>query len=166
MKKMKAGFFSFTGDEGCMIVLIELMNDHFKDWEKSIDFRHFKLLKSGSDIEDLDVAFVEGAIATFKEERRLKKIRTASKRLVAIGSCAVTGAPSNYRNFFSEDTKKEIQMVVDRFGHREKVSALSELVAVDDAVPGCPMDETKFLEVVSKYLKEFCSIPIAKAAVA
>jgi sulfhydrogenase subunit delta len=153
--KMKAGFFSFTSDEGCMIVLVELMNTRFDDWKKMIDFRQFKLLKSGSDVKDLDVAFVEGAISTFKDERKLKQIRKSSKKLVAIGNCACIGSPSNWRNSFSEDTKREIKFVLDKFGHRDKVSPLGEIVKVDDSVSGCPMDEGKFLEVLGKYLKEF-----------
>lgn len=158
MKKLKVGLFSFTSDEGCSMIFIELMNNHFFDWEKAIDFRYFKLLKSKNEIEDLDVAFVEGAISTFKEEKRLKEIRENAKRLVAIGSCAVNGSPSNQRNFFSDDTKREIRLVLDRFGHRDKVSALNEIVKVDDFVPGCPMEEGKFLEVLDRYLKEFKAV--------
>lgn len=155
MKKLKVGLFSFTSDEGCSMIFIELMNDRFSEWEKLIDFRYFKLLKSKNKLDDLDVAFIEGAVSTFKEERKLIDIRDKAKKLVAIGSCAVTGSPSNLRNFFSEDTKKEIKIVLDNFGHRYKVSPLEEIVKVDDIVPGCPMDEAKFLEVLDKYLKEF-----------
>jgi len=153
--KLKVGLFSFTSDEGCSMIFIELMNSHFFDWEKLIDFKYCKLLKEKNELKVLDVAFVEGAISTFKEEKRLKEIRRNAKKLVAIGSCAVNGSPSNQRNFFSEDTKKEIKIVMDSFGHRDKVSALNEIVKVDDLVPGCPMDENKFLEVLNKYLKEF-----------
>jgi sulfhydrogenase subunit delta len=153
--KLKVGLFSFTSDEGCSMIFLELMNNHFSDWEKMIDFRYFKLLKEKNDLSDLDVAFVEGAISTFKEEEKLKEIRKVSKNLVAIGSCAVNGSPSNQRNFFSDDTKNEIRFVLENFGHRDKVSALNEIVTVDDNVPGCPMDEDKFLEVLNKYLKEF-----------
>jgi coenzyme F420-reducing hydrogenase gamma subunit len=128
MRKLKAGFFSFTGDEGCMIVLIELMNDRIKEWKDKIDFRYMKLLKSDNDMRGLDVAFVEGAISTFADEKRLNEIRNNCKRLVAIGSCAVNGSPSNWRNFFSPDTMNEIRLVLDRFGHRQKVSPLSEVV--------------------------------------
>lgn len=153
--KLKVGLFSFTSDEGCSMIFLELMNNHFSEWEKMIDFRYFKLLKEKNDLSNLDVAFVEGAISTFKEEEKLKEIRKNSKNLVAIGSCAVNGSPSNQRNFFSEDTKREIKMKLDDFGHRDKVSALNEIVKVEDNVHGCPMDEDKFLEVLNKYLKEF-----------
>jgi coenzyme F420-reducing hydrogenase gamma subunit len=153
--KLKVGLFSFTSDEGCSMIFLELMNTHISEWEKLIDFKYIKLLKSKNELKDLDVAFVEGAISTFKEEKRIKEVRKKSKKLVAIGSCAVNGSPSNLRNFFSEDTKAEIKMVLDNFGHREKVSPINEIVAVDDYVPGCPMEEDKFLEVLNKYLKEF-----------
>ena len=155
MKKLKVGLFSFTSDEGCSMILLELMNNYFFEWKKFIEFKCFKLLKSKSELKDLDVAFVEGAISTFKEEKKLKEIREKSKKLVAIGSCAVIGSPSNQRNFFSEDTKKEIKLVLDKFGHRDKVSTLNEIVKVDDNVQGCPMDENKFLETLNKYLREF-----------
>lgn len=153
--KLKVGLFSFTSDEGCSMIFLELMNNHFSEWEKLIDFKYFKLLKSKNELKDLDLALVEGAISTFKEEKKLKEIRDKSKKLVAIGSCAVNGSPSNQRNFFSEETKSEIKIVLDEFGHRDKVSALNKIVKVDDYVPGCPMDENKFLEVLNKYLKEF-----------
>jgi coenzyme F420-reducing hydrogenase gamma subunit len=153
--KLRVGLFSFTSDEGCSMIFLELMNTHIKDWEKSLDIRYCKLLKSKNDMKKLDVAFVEGAISTFKEEKRIKEIRKNTKKLVAIGSCATNGAPSNQRNFFSDDTKAEIKLVLDNFGHRDKVSPLNEIVTVDDSVPGCPMDETKFLEILEKYLKEF-----------
>ena len=153
--KLKVGLFCFTSDEGCSMIFLEIMNNYFFEWEKIIDFKYFKLLKSKNELKDLDVAFVDGAISTFKEEKKLKEIRKNSKRLVAIGSCAVNGSPSNQRNFFSDGTKKEIKIVLDKFGHRDKVSALNEIVKVDENVPGCPMEEDKFLEVLNKYLKEF-----------
>jgi len=153
--KLKVGLFSFTSDEGCSMIFLELMNNNFFDWEKIIDFKYFKLLKSKNELKDLDVAFVEGAISTFKEEKKLKEIRKKSKKLVAIGSCAVDGSPSNQRNFFSKDKKEEIELILDEFGYRKKVSALNEIVTIDENVLGCPMEEEKFLEVLNKYLKEF-----------
>jgi coenzyme F420-reducing hydrogenase gamma subunit len=153
--KLRVGLFSFTSDEGCSIIFLELMNNHFSEWEKLIEFKYFKLLKSKNELKDLDLAFVEGAISTFKEEKKLKEIRKKSKKLVAIGSCAVNGSPSNQRNFFDESKKGEIQIILNEFDHRDKVSALNEIVKVDDSVLGCPMDENKFLEILNKYLKEF-----------
>lgn len=100
----------------------------------------------------MDVAFVEGAISSNSQEEKLKRIREKATTLVAIGSCAVTGSPSNQRNFFNEIQKKEIQFILDKFKYKEKVLKLADVVTVDATVPGCPMNEQVFLDLVSKFL--------------
>jgi len=74
---------------------------------------------------------------------------------VAIGACAVTGLPSAQRNDFDEETMKEIEPILTRFKHLDRVQKLDELVKVDAAVPGCPMNPDTFLEVVNGALKDF-----------
>ena len=63
--------------------------------------------------------------------------------------------PSAQRNFFDKKTKDEISFILQRFKHTDKVYALKDIVKVDYEVPGCPMEEDKFLEVLNKCLKEF-----------
>jgi len=155
MKKLKVGFFSFTGDEGCMIEFLEILNNKFKEWSKLLDIRYCRLLKSKNKMKGLDVAFVEGAVATYREEKNLKEIRKNAKRVVAIGSCAIDGSPSNLRNYFDKEKTKEIKHILDNFGHRKKVLPLKDFVKVDEDVEGCPMIEEKFIRVLNKYLKEF-----------
>ncbi len=154
-KKLTVGFFSFTGDEGCMIEFLEILNNHYFDWKKILDIKYCKQLKSKNDFSKLDVAFVEGCISTFAEEEKLKKIRENSKFVVSIGTCAINGQPSNLRNFFDEERKKEIQFLLDRFKHLEKVKAPPEIIKVDDIVNGCPMIEEQFINTLNKYLKQF-----------
>jgi coenzyme F420-reducing hydrogenase gamma subunit len=155
MKKLKVAFFSLTCDEGCSINFLELLNSKYKDWKDFIEFKAFRLLQSKEDISDIDVAFVEGAVSTDKEKRRLETIRNASKKLVAVGSCAISGSPSNARNFFDSETVEEIKPVLEKFGHIDKVLAVKDVVNVDEEVPGCPMLENKMVEIVEKYLKDF-----------
>jgi coenzyme F420-reducing hydrogenase gamma subunit len=155
MKKLKVGLFSFTCDEGCSIVFLEILNKKFFEWKDVLEFKHCRILQSKSEIKDLDVAFIEGAISTYREVEKLNEIRNNTKKLVAIGSCAIAGAPSNIRNFLDKEKTEEIKPILEKFGHREKVSSVSELVTVDESVPGCPMEETKFVEIMEKYIKEF-----------
>lgn len=153
--KLAVGFFSFTADEGCMIEFLEILNKYYFDWAKVLDVRYCKQLKSKNDFSALDVAFVEGCISSHAEVDKLKKIRENSKYVVSIGSCAINGQPSNLRNFFDEERKKEIQFLLDRFNHLPMVQAPPEVVKIDDFVPGCPMIEAKFVEVLNKYLDLF-----------
>jgi coenzyme F420-reducing hydrogenase gamma subunit len=154
-KKLNIGIFSFTSDEGCVINFVEILNDKFFEWIELVNFKHARVLKTKNELKDLDVAFVEGAISNKKEEKKLKEIRKNSKIVVAIGSCAITGAPSNHRNFFNKETLEAIKPFLQQFEHREKVSPLHEIIKVDDTVPGCPIVPEKFVEVMEKYLKQF-----------
>ena len=154
-KKLKIGWFSFSCCEDSSIVFTELLNDHYKEWLEKIDFANVRILKKKSETKDLDVAFVEGAIANRHDEEELKKIRENSKRLVAIGSCAVTGNPSGQRNNFGFELKQEIEPAVKTYKLNRKVYRLDEIVKVHSMVPGCPMNEMLFLNALEKYLKEF-----------
>lgn len=153
-KKLKIGWFSFTCCEDSTIIFTELLNTHYKDWLKKIEFVHARVLQKDdtAEIHEMDVAFVEGAISSDKQEIKLKNIREKTKKLVAIGACAIVGSPSNQRNFFNLDQAKEIKPILDLFKYKEKVMKLSELVTVDENVPGCPMNETVFLQIIDKYL--------------
>jgi sulfhydrogenase subunit delta len=154
-KKLKVGWFSFSCCEDSTIVFTELLNEHYKEWLPLLEFRHANVLKSKNELSDIDVSFVEGAIATDKDEEYLKQIRAVSKKIVAIGSCAVKGNPSGQRNDFDEAKKTYIEPFMIRWGLNKKVKTLKECVTVDDEVDGCPMSEEHFIAVLNKYLKEF-----------
>jgi coenzyme F420-reducing hydrogenase gamma subunit len=154
-KKLIIGWFTFSCCEDSTVLFTELLNDHWQEWLPLIEFRHAKVLKSKNQLKDLDVAFVEGAIASAEKEKELKKIRDNSKILVAVGSCAVTGMPSALRNEFPTEIRKEINFLLEKFNYGEKVKKLEDIVKVDAKVPGCPMNETKFLEVMNDMLKKF-----------
>jgi len=158
-KKLKVGWFSFSCCEDSSIMFTELLNDHWQDWIKVLEFRHARILKSNNTLTDIDVSFVEGAIANKKDREELEEIRKNSKKVVAIGSCACTGIPSGQRNQFNDDDKKAIQYLLDRYGYEQEVLPIEKVVQVDDKVPGCPMVEPIFLKVVDKYLKEFGITP-------
>lgn len=154
-RRLRIGWFSFSCCEDSTIIFTELLNDHYLEWKNKIEFVSALVLQKRSKIEDLDVSFVEGAITSEKQEQKLLEIRKESKKLVAIGACACVGMPSSQRNLFDEGTKQEIKNILIRFQYKDKVQKLSDIVTVDDQVPGCPMDENVFLKVINKYLKEF-----------
>jgi sulfhydrogenase subunit delta len=154
-KKLKIGWFSFCCCEDSTIIFTELLNEHYKEWKKLIEFKSMLVLQKKEDLSDIDVAFVEGAITSKEQEEKLKNIRKISKKLIAIGACAVVGMPSGQRNTFDEKTKEEINPILLRLQYSEVVNKVSDIVLVDDVVPGCPMNEATFLDILNKYLKEF-----------
>lgn len=154
-KKLRIGWFSFTCCEDSTIIMTELLNEHFFAWKKILDIRHAKVLQSKNILDQLDVAFVEGAISGKSQMEKLKQIRSLATKLVAVGSCAVTGFPSAQRNLFDAQTKAEINPILKRFAYTDKVYKLDELVTVDAVLPGCPMDPDAFLKLLNQMLVEF-----------
>lgn len=154
-KKLRVGWFSFTCCEDSTMVWIELMNDNFFKWKDLIEIRHARVLKRDNKLTGIDVAFVEGAITNDSDAAKLRSIRKNCKKLVTIGSCAIIGMPAAQRNTFDDETKKEIEFLLTRFRQADKVRTVKEIVQVDDEVNGCPMQESIFLSMLDKYLKEF-----------
>ena len=154
-KKLRIGWFTFTCCEDSSIIFVELLNKHYFEWKEKLDFRYCRLLKSKNRLDRLDVAFVEGAISNDRDKAKLLDIRSKSKYLVAIGSCACTGYPSAQRNDFSPELKAKIGPFLKKMSLYERVQKLEDAVKVDDKVEGCPMTEMGFLKTLDKYLNEF-----------
>ncbi len=154
-QKLRVGWFTFTCCEDSTIIFTELLNLHYQDWLQKIEFVHARILQKDDtdEIQPMDVAFVEGAISSDTQEEKLKKIRIQAKKLIAIGSCAVVGSPSNQRNFFDAEQNAQIREILEKFKYKEKVLKVSDVVTVDETVPGCPMNEKLFLEIMNKFLQ-------------
>ena len=151
--KIAVGWFTFTCSEDSTIELTELLNEHFDAWTKLVDFKYINSLKSKNFIENIDIAFVEGAISSEKQTEKLKKIRENSKYLIAIGACACTGHPSSKRNeFTTEQIDEKVQWYIKNFNYAQKVQKLSDIVKVDDEVDGCPMNTELFISTLEKYI--------------
>jgi coenzyme F420-reducing hydrogenase gamma subunit len=153
-QKISVGWFSFSCCEDSTIVFTELMNDHWQEWKNLFEFRHAKVLKSHNVMGPFDIAFIEGAIASPEHTEKLKTIRAQSKKLVAIGACAITGLPAGQRKNFTDEQKASIQFLVERFGALPEVMTVEQVVPVDAKVPGCPMDANLFLKTVTTLIAE------------
>lgn len=154
-KKLRIGWFSFSCCEDSTVMLTEIMNDHYDTWRKVLDIRHARVLQSKNHMDQMDVAFVEGALACEEHEEKVKEIRSLATKVVAIGSCAIMGMPSAQRNTFDDGKQEEINYLLERFNYGEKVKKLDEVIEIDEVVGGCPMTEKVFLEVLTKMLVEF-----------
>ena len=158
-KKLRIGWFSFSCCEDSTVMFAELLNDHFVEWLPLLDIRHARVLQSKNVLDELDVAFIEGAISSDEQAERVKDIRAKSKKVVAIGSCAVMGLPAAQRNFFNPELTAEIASILTKFNYRQKAAKLDEIIAVDHKVPGCPMNNDVFLTTLTALLKEFGVTP-------
>lgn len=150
--KKRVGVFSFTCDEGCSIFLIEIFNKKLLEWLNNIELSYFLSIRDKTEIENFDIALVEGVISTERDRNEIEKIRQNSKILIAMGSCAITGQPSGQRNNFNKEQMDEIKDDLAKFEFLPRCLSIKEAVKVDDEVIGCPINEKKFIEVFEKYI--------------
>jgi len=147
-KKLILGWFTFTCSEDSTILMTEILNSKWQEWQKFLEFKYAKILRQSGPLGPMDIAFVEGAISSEEQATKLKRIRLLSKTLVAVGACAVTGYPSAQRNLFNSEQKAAIGHILEKFSYSPAVRKLSDIVRVDYSLPGCPMDENKFIELI------------------
>ena len=154
--RLVVGWFSFTCCEDSTILFTELLNDYLDAWNKVVEFRHIKALKTRNSLAGLDVAFVEGAISSDSQAEEARRIRDNARYVVAIGACACTGKPSTSRNqFVSEQINERIRWYLSHFDYGPEVRKLDDVIEVDDMVRGCPMKVPAFLQTLNKYLDLF-----------
>jgi len=149
----KAGFFSFTCCEGCTMVFIELLNKKYDEYTRKMKIENFRQLKTNEKIKNLDFAFVEGAISTPSEEKKLKEIRKNTKKLIALGSGACNGYPSNQRNKFDKNKQKQIQPLIKLFHQNKTIEPLNKFVKVDVEINGCPVSKEDLMNKIEELLK-------------
>ena len=150
--RLTVGWFTFTCCEDSTILMTELLNQHWQQWIKLIDFKYAKIFRNTPPLGPMDVAFIEGAISSTTQTKKLKQIRSLATTLVAIGACAVIGPPANQRNTFNPTQLQQIKPILKKFNYADKVQKLSDLVTVDHQVPGCPMNEQKFLDLINQFI--------------
>ena len=151
--KPRIGIFGLSGCWGEQIVILNCENE-LLDIVGAVDLVDFLGGSSANDTEGpLDVAFVEGSVGSLHDERALRRIRERARLLVACGTCACfggvaaldTGRP---RQADVETVYGKAGLAYDTRPHRP----LSELVKVDLAIPGCPMEKEDFLRAVAALL--------------
>lgn len=151
MVKPRIAIFDFGCCEGCQLQIINL-EEALLDLVGLVDVVGWREAMTGSS-DDYDIAIVEGSITREEEIERLKGIRNNAKVLVALGTCAHIGGINCLKNFFGMD--EVLQYVYGQEAkHFDTIPArpLDAVVAVDYAVPGCPIDRKEFLEVTKALL--------------
>src|SRR5512136_2305034 len=145
--KPRIGIFGLSGCWGEQIVILNCEDD-LLDIVGAVDIVDFL---GGSSLNDttgpLAVAFVEGSVGSAREEAALKRIRERAALVVACGSCACFGGVSAMngeaaRDALAADVYGAGHPPYDLTPHRP----IGDIVKVDLAIPGCPMEKEEFLQ--------------------
>jgi len=153
MTKPSVGIFGLTGCAGDQLVILNC-EDQLLDLVRLLDIRDFLMASSDSDTGcELDLALVDGAVLTRRDEEHLRRIRGRARLLAAIGTCAVWGGVAAMDgNGNRPKLLEDVYGPLGRSYDSTPARALHEVVKVDLNITGCPIERDQFLTGVANLL--------------
>ena len=97
MSKLKLATAWLDGCSGCHMSFLD-MDERLLALAELVDVVYSPIVDAKQYPDDVDIALVEGAVASVDDEKKIRKIRAHSRTLVAMGDCAVAGNVSSMRN--------------------------------------------------------------------
>ena len=150
MKKPRVAIFDFACCEGCQLQIVNMEEDLLNLLTRVHPVEWREAMSEHSD--DYDIAIVEGSITRESDEERVKAIRARAKTLIALGACATLGGVNKLANNFDslDEVKRAVYGEAARMPHllTARVKAVNEVVPVDFAVHGCPINIVEFSYVI------------------
>ncbi|HUB29447.1 MAG TPA: hypothetical protein VL967_07110 [Terracidiphilus sp.] len=154
MSKIKLATVWLDGCSGCHMSFLD-MDERLIALAEKVDVVYSPIVDAKEFPEQVDIALVEGAVASVDDEKKIRKIREHSKLLVAMGDCAVAGNVPSMRNpigpeaildrAYKENATVQAQIpcvVVPKL--LRTVRPIHEFVKVDVFLPGCPPSADTF----------------------
>jgi coenzyme F420-reducing hydrogenase gamma subunit len=140
--------WKFASCDGCQLSLLDL-EPELLALTRAVRIAHFTEMTRAHVEGPYDVSLVEGSITTSDDLARILEVRKQSRYLITIGACAATGGIQALRNFAEPG---EFASMI--YAHPEYLRSLdtstpiSDHVAVDYELRGCPIDRFQLLEVI------------------
>jgi NAD-reducing hydrogenase small subunit len=162
MDKVKVATCWLDGCSGCHMSFLDI-DERLVELASKIELVYSPLVDNKVFPEMVDVAIVEGAVATDEDVIKIKKIRKHSKVLIALGDCGITSNVPGMRNPFGvepamqrayhENAETQRQNPTSHLPTLlERVRPIHEVVEVDLFVPGCPPPADAIWHVLTELL--------------
>jgi sulfhydrogenase subunit delta len=150
-RRPRVGVVKFASCDGCQLTLLDLEDELLAVVDR-FDIVEFAEATSNRSSGPFDVLFVEGSISTPEQAEEIVRLRQASAFLVTIGACATSGGIQALRNLGDHEAFRRAV-----YPHPEYVESLatsnpvSDYVAVDAELRGCPIAPGQLLEVLTSF---------------
>ena len=162
-KKARVGTIWLDGCSGCHMSFLD-MDERLVELSEYMDVVYSPYVDAKEIPGDIDLFIVEGALSTDHDLKIIKEIRKNSKKILALGDCAVTGNISAMKNLVGTEAALEkgyfdlADFNKGKYPDKiipkllDKVIPLNEAIDVDYFVPGCPTPADAIYEVVKGVL--------------
>ena len=150
--KPKLAVWKFSSCDGCQLSLLDC-EDELLAIADGVEIAYFPEATSGTVAGPYDVSLVEGSVTTPHDVERIHEIRAQSTLVVTIGACATSGGIQALRNFASvRDWIPLVYASSEYISTLDTSTQISEHVAVDLELRGCPISKAQLVETVSALL--------------
>ena len=156
--KPRLAVHKFSSCDGCQLAFLNA-GEALLTLSGLVDIAHFAEAGPVAPEERVDIAFVEGSVATPEDVERIKRIRDNSNFLITIGACATAGGVQALRNHY--DGQAWIGAV---YASPQYISSLATStpiaahVKVDLELWGCPVNTRQIVAAVRALL--FGVVPV------
>lgn len=137
--KLNLAVFKLTSCSGCLnqLLVTLLSNDDVREAFKIVFMEELGVVYD----TQYDVAFVEGSVSNHKQVEALVNVRSRTRFLVGLGTCAVEGGVQPI---------DEYGLDINRLKDERGLKPLREFVSIDYVIPGCPVTEDQLLKFLRK----------------
>jgi coenzyme F420-reducing hydrogenase gamma subunit len=148
-RRPRVGVVKFASCDGCQLTLLDL-EDELLDIAERFDIVEFAEATSNRSQGPFDVLLVEGSISTPGQAEEIVQLRRQAAMLVTIGACATAGGIQALRNLGDHDAfRKTVYPRPDWIESLPTSKPVSEYVAVDAELYGCPISGRQLLELLT-----------------
>ena len=148
----RLGVVKFASCDGCQLTLLDL-EDELLALTERFDIVEFAEATTNRSDGPYDILLVEGSVSTPEQAEEIVRLRRQTPLLVTIGACATAGGIQALRNWGDESAFRAAV-----YAHPEYIESLalaspiSDHVAVDAELRGCPIDPGQLLELLTSLL--------------
>jgi F420-non-reducing hydrogenase small subunit len=143
-KPKKLPQFAVLQLSGCAGCEVSLLNAN--EWVQEFDLVYMPLVVSAYEVPCVDVLLVSGGVRSDEDLYNLKRAVQCSKKVIAVGTCAISGGVANLGNrdevrelFLSQTERRDLPRLLP------KSQPVDAFVHVDLYLPGCPPTPELFM---------------------
>jgi len=137
----KFAVLQLSGCAGCEVSLLNA-----NEWVEKFDLVYMPLVVSAYDVPDVDVLLISGGVRSDEDLHNLRRAVKRAKKVVAVGTCALSGGVANLGNrdevralFMSQTQRRALPRLLP------KSQPVDDFVEVSLYLPGCPPTPELFM---------------------
>ncbi len=133
-----------TGCAGCEVSLLNA-----EVWVDQYELVYMPLVISANRIPEVDILLVSGGVRTDEDLVRLRRAAPRAKKVVAVGTCAISGGVANLGSrdevhdlFLAEEGRRHLPRLLPQ------CRSIAEVVPIQQTLPGCPPTPELFVKLL------------------